>query len=326
MRRGVTKLTTVVAVLLLAAPLAAEAQQGEKKLVRIGYLGNAAGPSAVWDSFVSELRKRGWNEGQNVVFERRFSEGQAERFPELAQELVRLRMDVIVTAFTPAVHAGKQATSTIPIVMAGAGDPTGLIASLGRPGGNVTGVTALTLELGPKLLELFKELTPKGARVAYVLQGTLVHRERLWQEMEMGARALGVKLIPVIVQGPEDFTRGLEAMLKERPDGVVVHGGPLVLRHMADLIAFMAKHKLPAVYDNSVFVRRGGLIGYGASFPDMFLRAATYVDKILKGAKPADLPVEQPTKFELVINLKAAKALNLTIPPSLLVRADQVIE
>jgi putative tryptophan/tyrosine transport system substrate-binding protein len=314
-------------VVSLATPRPVAAQRASStRPARIGHLDSVPGATTTWDSFVAGLRDAGWAEGRNVVFERRFSEGRPERFAALARELVETRVDVIVSSYTPAIHAAKQATSAIPIVMAGAGDPTGLVASLARPGGNVTGVTALTPQLGPKLLQILRELVPAAVRIAYVLQGSLVHRERLWDETERGARALGLQLIPAIVDGPEDLGRRLQAMVGQRPDGVIVHGGPLVVSHIADVIAFMLSHKLPAVYDIGALVRRGALISYGASFPDLARRAAGYVDKILKGATPGDLPVEQPTKFELVINLKTAKALGLTIPPSLLVQADQVIE
>jgi putative ABC transport system substrate-binding protein len=311
----------------LTAPTSAAGQPASStRPARIGNLDSVPRATTTWDSFVAGLRDAGWMEGRNVVFERRFSEGRPEQFAVLARELVETRVDVIVSSYTPAIHAARQATSTIPIVMAGAGDPTGLVASLARPGGNVTGVTSLTPQLGPKLLQILKELVPAAVRVAYVLQGSLVHRQRLWDETEGGARALGLQLIPAIVDRPEDLGRDLQAMLGERPDGVLVHGGPRVVSHISDVIAFMLSHKLPAVYDIGALVRRGALISYGPSFPDLARRAAGYVDKILKGAKPADLPVEQPTKFELVINLKTAKALGLTIPPSLLVRADEVFE
>ena len=322
-------LVALLAVFLLAAPLAAEAQ-APAKVPRIGFL-SARSPTDnpyFIEAFRQGLRELGYVEGQNIAIEYRFAEGRPERLPALAAELVRLKVDVIVTGGPPAPEAAKQATGTIPIVFAVAGDPVaeGLVASLARPGGNITGLASIAPEVVGKQLELLKEVAPKVSRVA-VLQNpsNQAHPLRL-RQAEGAARALGVQLHIVQARTPPEIDAAFAAMRSQRAGGVLVLRDPLFLAQRTQIAALAAKSRLPAVYGLREEAEAGGLMAYGANVPLMYRRAATYVDKILKGAKPADLPVEQPTKFELVINLKTAKALGLTIPPSLLQRADEVIQ
>ena len=248
--------------------------------------------------------------------------------PDLAAELVRLKVDVIVTLGTPATLAAKQATTTIPIVTAGVGGPirTGLVASLARPGGNITGNTILGPELSAKRLELLREALPKVSRVAFLWNPANPAQVIHFEDIQVGARALGVTLQSVKVSSPDEFETAFAAMMRERPGALFVTAEPMHQLHVGQIVAFAAKSRLPAMYMLAENVVAGGLISYGASVPELLRRGALYVDKILKGAKPADLPVEQPTKFEFVLNAKAAKALGLTIPPSVLLRADQVLE
>jgi putative ABC transport system substrate-binding protein len=317
---------------LLAAPLAAEAQQATK-VPRIGYLGlNRAASPHLTEAFLHGLRDLGYVEGRNVVIEYRDAEGKIERFPALAAELAALRVDVFVTAGgTPAALAAKQATRTLPIVFAGVGDAvaSGLVTSLARPGGNITGSSVLAPELVGKWLELLKQAVPGVTRVAVLWQpGFLPERtgKDMLKEAEVAGRALGVRVQFVEARGPEDFDRAFSDMTRERAGALTVLGSNMLFGERRRLVDLAAKHRLPAVYGLREFVDAGGLLSYGPNAADLFRRAATYVDKILKGAKPADLPVEQPTKFELVINLKTAKALGLTIPQSVLGRADEVIQ
>jgi putative ABC transport system substrate-binding protein len=313
---------------LLAVPLAAEAQ-APAKVPRIGFLSSRspAETAAYSEAFRQGLRELGYVEGQNIAIEYRFAEGQPERLPALAAELVRLKVDVIVTTAQPAPEAAKQATSTIPIVFAAGGDPVaeGLVASVARPGGNITGPASMSPEVVGKQLELLKEIAPKVSRVA-VLQnpGNSSHPPVL-RQAEGAARALGVQLHIVQARTSPEIEAAFVAMRSQRAGGVLVLRDALFLAQRAQIAALAAKSRLPAVYGIKAEAEAGGLMAYGANIPHMYRRAATYVDKILKGAKPGDLPVEQPTKFELVINLKTAKALGLTIPPSLLQRADEVI-
>jgi putative ABC transport system substrate-binding protein len=316
---------------LLAAPLVGEAQQGGK-VGRIGILslGIAPAPEEVARSpFLAALRDLGWIAGQNFVFEARHAAGQTDRLPALAAELVRIKVDLIVTFLNQETLAAKQATTSIPIVMILGVYPVqaGLIASLARPGGNVTGTTTAPLT-GAKYLELLKQAVPKLARVAMLWDPTFpglqdaADRER----MEVEVQKLGLTLASIEVQRPDDIERALARIADERFGALlVVPVGPIPAR-MRQVIDFAAKHGLPTIFPARDFVEAGGLMSYGYNRDDLMKRAATYVDRILKGAKPGDLPVEQPTKFELVINLKTAKTLGLTIPPSLLARADQVIE
>jgi len=317
---------------LLAAPLAAEAQSAGK-VARIGYLVGASLSLSphLHEAFRQGLRDLGYVEGRNVVIEYRSAEGKFERLPALAAELVALKVDVIVAGGTPQALAAKQATRTVPIVFAAAGDPvtSGLVTSLARPGGNVTGLTGLGPELVGKGLEQLTQAVPGVSRVAALWQpggqGERTDKDIL-KEADVAARALGVRLQFVEARGPEDFDRAFSDMTRARAGALTVLVSPMFFGERRRLVDLAAKNRLPAVYPWREFVDAGGLMSYGPDLADMFRRAATYVDKILKGAKPGDLPIEQPTKFELVINLKTAKALGLTIPPSVLLRADQVIE
>ena len=315
----------------LAAPLAAEAQQAGK-VWRIGVLAGSppTTPEAArpWEALMLRLRELGYVEGQNLVVERRWAEGRADRYHELAAEIVALKPDVIIAAFTPSVSAAKRATSTIPIVMAIAGDPagTGLVASLSRPGGNITGMSLQNSpELAGKRLELLKEAFPGLSRVGLLVNRTLPHRDFIWRDLQRAAVLIGVKLEPFEVRGPEDFSGGLTTKGSEAFEALVVHPDPLAFNHRREIAEFGLKRKMPvaAAYG---FAEAGCLMSFDAHWPDLFRKAATYVDRILKGAKPGDLPIEQPTEFKVIINLKTAKAIGLTIPPSLLARADQVIE
>ncbi len=326
----------IVATLAFAshlAPLLSEAQQ-PGKVYRIGLLVPGAGPASSYfashrlEPLRQGLRELGYVEGQNFTIEYRAAKGKPERLPDLAAELVRLKVDVIVTAATPAAKAAKNATSTIPIVMADPGDPvaTGLVASLARPGGNLTGVSSIAPDLASKRLELLKETVPKISRVAVVWNSAIPPAEVALKELRAAALALGVQLQSVEVQGPNGFENAFAAITKERADALFVFPDPLTFNNRELIVDFAAKSRISAMFGAREFVDVGGLMAYGPSYPDMFQRAGALVGKILKGAKPADLPVEQPTKFELVINLKTAKALGLTIPPSVLIRADQVIQ
>jgi len=316
-RAFVTGLGTV-----LAAPLAAEAQSSIT-ISRIGLLTDLA-----WEPLREALRDLGYVEGKNIVFELRQSNGRSERWPELAAELVRLRVDVIVTQGTPATLAAKRATTTIPIVMMGTGDPltTGLVASLARPEGNVTGSTQLGAGLATKRLELLKETVPKLSRVACLWNPANPDQKSHFHEVQMGARSLNVALQSAEVRNREELELAFTVLMRERPSALLMTADSVHQRLIDDILAFASKNRLPAMYQLKENVERGGLMSYGASAPHLVRGAAIYVDKILKGAKPADLPVEQPTKFEFIINLKTAKALGLTIPQSLLLRADQVLE
>jgi putative tryptophan/tyrosine transport system substrate-binding protein len=319
---------------LLAAPLGAEAQQAAK-VPRIGYLVTGSLESSetrvTLEAFRQGLRERGYAEGQNIVIEYRAADGKIERFPRLATELVRLKVDLIVAGNTPMARAAQQATTTIPIVAGAMGDPVGdgLVASLSRPGGNITGLTFLGPELVPKRLGLLKEALPKVSRVGALWHpgafGERTTRDML-KETEAAARALGVQLQLVEVRGPDELDRAFSTMSNERSEALIMLPSTMLFNERKRIVALAAKHRLPSMFNARESAELGGLISYGASLPDLIRRSATYVDKILKGAKPGDLPVEQPTKFELVINLRTAKALGLTIPPSLLGRADEVIQ
>jgi putative ABC transport system substrate-binding protein len=315
---------------LLAASSAAEAQPAGK-VVRIGLLDYAASDpasAARWKAFRDQLRWLGYVEGQNVVFESRWGDGQVGRLPSLAAELVDAKVDILVTAGSEAALAAKQATNSIPIVTATGGDPveSGLVAGLAQPGGNVTGVISLMSQLVGKRLELLKQLIPRASRIA-ILRDPDNHSSALnLRDAESAAKSVGVVVQGVSVRGPKDLDAAFLAMKRARTDAVILAENTRFIadrRRIADL-ALM--HRLPMMVAAKEYAEAGGLISYGTDYPDLFRRAATYVNKILKGAKPGDLPVEQPTTFELVINLKTAKALGLTIPPSLLQRADQVIE
>jgi len=314
----------------LFSPVATEAQQAAK-IARIGWLSTSP-PMGLGEAFRQGLRDLGYVEGRNVVIEYRFAEGKLERLPALAAELVALKVDVIVAAAgTPPALAAKQATRTVPIVFIAVGDPvtSGLVTSLARPGGNVTGLSGLSPELVGKRLELLTQAVPGVSRVAVLWQpGELGERTEkdMMKGVEVAARALGVRLQVVEVRRPDDFDRAFSDMTRARAGALTLLGSNMFFNERRRLVDLAANKRLPAVYLSREYVDAGGLMSYGSDLADLFRRAATYVDKILKGAKPGDLPVEQPTKFELVINLKTAKALGLTIPPSLLGRADHVVE
>jgi putative ABC transport system substrate-binding protein len=318
--------------MLFALCASAEAQQ-PKKVHRIGYLSNTdpVGESARSEAIRLALRELGYIEGQNIAIEYRYVEGKRDWAPELAAELVRLKVDLIVVAGGTTTQAAKNATKTIPIVMSGAGiDPVeaGLVESLARPGGNVTGITNLTRELGGKRLELLKEAVPKIARVAVLYNPATVGVAREVKEvLPTAARALGLTIQPWEVRDADDFEKVFAALNKQRPDGLYVHGrGPLITANVKRIVSFALKSRLPSTYAFREAVDAGGLMYYGADIADSYRRVAYFVDRILKGAKPADLPVEQPTKFELVINLKTAKQIGVTIPPDLLARANRLIK
>jgi len=323
---------TVLALLALgAAPLAAEAQQAAK-IARIGYLAtNPATSPHPREAFLQGLRDLGYVEGRNLVIEYRHAEGKVEQLPALAAELVALKVDVIVASGTLAALAAKQATSTLPIVFNPAGDPvgSGLVTSLARPGGNVTGLSAFAPELIGKRLELLKQAVPGVSRVAVLWQpGAFGERAEMdtLKRAEVAARDLGVPLQFVEARGPADFDRAFSDMTRARAGALTVLASNMFNSERRRLVDLAAKNRLPALYSARELVDAGGLMSYGANLADLNRRAATYVDRILKGTKPADLPVEQPTKFELIINLKTAKALGLTIPQSVLGRADEVIQ
>jgi len=313
---------------LLAVPLAAEAQQAGRT-VTIGYLGNSspALESNVVEAFREGLRQLGYVEGRNLIITYQWAGGQQERFAVLAAELVRLKPDVILTSGTPGTLAAKQATQSIPIVTV-AGDlvAAGLVSSLAKPGGNVTGLSALTPELEGKRLELLKEVVPKLSRVAVLLNPANPFTTIAWKATQPAAKALSVELQRVEARGANDLDRALARIKSARPDGLVVLPDRFLLAYRESIIQFVVKNRLPGMFPFREFAQEGGLMAYEADFADMYRRAATFVDKIVKGRKPADLPVEQPTRFALVINMKTAKALGLKIPPSIMVRADQVIE
>jgi putative ABC transport system substrate-binding protein len=315
---------------LLVAPLVAQAQPAGK-VPRIGYLAlNPAANPQLHEAFRQGLRDLGYVEGRNVVIEYRDAEGKPERLPALAAELVALKVDVLVAQPTVAALAAKQATRTLPIVFPVAEPVTsGLVTSLARPGGNITGLSILAPEMAGKGLELLKQAVPGVSRVAVLWDpGAFPERtaKDMLKEVEVAARALGVRLQFIEARGPDDFDRAFSEMTRARAGALTGLGGSMLFSERRRLVDLAAKNRLPVVYSWREGADAGGLMAYGPNILDLFRRAATYVDKILKGAKPGDLPVEQPTKFELVINLKTAKALGLTIPPSLLQRADQVIE
>jgi putative tryptophan/tyrosine transport system substrate-binding protein len=322
----------LVAVVMLAGAVLAEAQQ-PTKVPRIGYLSNSdpATESTRSEAIRLVLRERGYIEGQNIATEYRYAEGKRDRYPELAAELVRLKVDIIVVAGgDPLIRAVKNATKTIPIVMTGAGaDPVkeGLIESLARPGGNVTGITLLSRELGGKRLELLKEAVPKLARVAVLYDpSNPASVPEVKEVLPVPARGLRLTIQPWEVRAADGFEKVFAALNKERPDGLYVLAGRLMRYNRKRIAAFALKSRLPSVTSSEEFVDAGGLMSYAADDADSYRRVAYYVDRILKGAKPADLPVEQPTKFEFVINQKTAKQIDLTIPPEVLARATKLIK
>jgi len=319
----------VLALSLNVAPLAAEAQQAVK-VPRVGFLiaGSSQGIQSYLDALRQGLHELGYVEGQSIAIEYRWAEGKYERLSDLAAELVRLKPDVIVAVATPAVHAAKQATKAIPIVMLSVGDPvaTGFVASLARPGGNITGLANIAPELVGKQLQPLKEVLPKLSVVGVLWNPANPSGAPQLREAETAARALGVRVQPLEAQGPSDIDRAFVAMTRERAGALLVLSDSMLIVQRERIADLAAMNRLPAVYGLRLHAEAGGLMAYGANLLDLVRLTATFVDKILKGAKPADLPVEQPTKFELEINLKTAKALGLTIPQSLLQRADQVIQ
>jgi ABC-type uncharacterized transport system substrate-binding protein len=327
MKKQITVLTLCA---MLLAPCSPAMAQQPKKVPQIVYLHGAPASSvaARTEAFREGLRELGYVEGKNILIEYRYAEGKFDRLPVLAAELVRLKIDIIVTTGPIVTRAAKEATSTIPIVMTNEGDPvgTGFVASLARPGGNITGLSTLAPELSGKRLELLKEIIPQLSRVAVFGTSTLPDNAQRLREVELAATAFGVKLQYLDVLGPKDIETAFRAAVKGRADAMLwqVAGG-VANAHRTQILELAVKSRLPAIYHNSAYVDAGGLMTYSPSATDLDRRAATYVDKILKGAKPADLPVEQPKKFEFIINLKTAKQIGLTIPPNVLARADKVI-
>jgi putative ABC transport system substrate-binding protein len=314
--------------MLFALCLPAEAQQ-TAKIPLIGFLvtsSRSAIPARI-EAFRQGLRELGYVEGKNIVIEWRDAEGKADRLPGLASELVRLKVDVIVTEGPTGTRAARQATVTIPIVMGFDSDPvgSGLVASLARPGGNITGLSTLAPEISGKQLELLKEIVPRLSRVGVLGTSTQPGYAQVLKEMDLAAGALGVKLQYLNVLSPKDIETAFRAASKGRADAVLVLTSPVFFSLRTQVVDLVIKSRVPAIYPVSEYVEDGGLVSYGVSYTDLFRRAATYVDKILKGRTPADLPVEQPMKFEFIINLQAAKKIGLTIPPNVLVRADRVI-
>jgi ABC-type uncharacterized transport system substrate-binding protein len=316
---GVVLATVIVALFRLA-----EAQK-PAKVPRIGVLTGPTDPGV--EAFRQGLRELGYAEGKNVTIDHRSAEGKLDRLPDLAAELVRLKVDVIVGSGNLAITALKEATQTIPIIMAIAGDPVGagFIAGLARPGGNITGLTVIAEQLSGKRLELLKEINPKITRVAVFRSATTPIHAVLWKETQDAATALRIKVFPLDIRGPDDIESGFGTMAREHANAFIVLPEPVSFTNRKQIVDLAAKNRLTAMYPWNEFVDSGGLMAYSPNRDDLWRRSATYVDKILKGRKPADLPVEQPTRFELVINLQAAKQIGLTIPPSVLLRADKVI-
>jgi len=316
-----------LSVLVLALSFPSAAQQA-KKVLRIGYLsaGSSSSEALRLEAFREGLRQRGYVEGQNIIIEVRYAEGKPERLPDLAADLVRLKVDVIV-AGGALIRAAKNASSTLPIVMLFAPDPVeaGYIESLARPGGNITGLSSMQVELSGKRLELFKEAFPKVRRPAVLWVSGGGSTGATFRETQTAAKALGLKIRPLEVRGPEDFDGVFAVATKERLDGLFTVTSTFLTANRKRIVDFAAKNRLPAMYHNEDFIEAGGLMTYAPSLLDMHRRAATYVDKILKGTKPSDLPVEQPMKFELIVSLKTANQIGVTIPPNLLVRATKVI-
>jgi ABC-type uncharacterized transport system substrate-binding protein len=319
-------LSVIVFVVLAGAVAQAEQQ---KKTARIGFLAiNSASSTTVHaEAFRQGLRQLGYVEGQNIVVEWRYADGKSDRLPGLAAELLGLKVDVIVTGATAPTRALKQATNTIPIVIATHNDPVGagLVASLAHPGGNVTGLSNIQIELSGKRLELLKEIVPKLSRVAILRIPSVPATPPQMKEMELAAYSLGIKVQSADWETLEDLENTFSTMMKRQPDALITFSGPRFGLYRTRIIELAAKNRLPTMYPDTIYADAGGLVAYGVNTADLYRRAAVYVDKILKGAKPADLPVEQPTKFEFIINLKAAKQIGLTIPPNVLARADRIL-
>lgn len=310
---------------LFGSPFGAFAQQ-PAKIPRIGILSN--NPAPVWDSFRRGLNELGYVDGRNIVLEWRWTEAKAERFPLLANELVQSKVDLIVTSSTQATMAAKQATSSIPIVMLNSvyPDKVGLVQSLARPGGNVTGFTNLSDELIGKKLQIVKELVPKASSVAVMWNASAAIEQIAFRDVTAAAAAVGVEIRSIEVRAPDELAAAFAAVTASRADALHVFGNPVNFKNVQPIADFALRSRLPSSFDERSFVAAGGLFSYGSSFADTYRRAATVIDKILKGANPGELPIQQPTTFELVLNLKTAKALGLTIPQSLLLRADEMIQ
>ena len=327
--KSVQVLLLALCAMLFALCFSAQAQQ-PKKIPRIGYLSNASpsAQSARTEVFRQGLRELGYIEGKNIVIEWRYAEGKLDRLRALLAELVHLKVDIIVTAGPPGTRAAKDAAVTIPIVMAQDSDPVGngYVVSLARPGGNITGLATLAPEISGTRLELLKEIVPRLSRVAVLGNSTEPGNAQVLRETELATEAFKVQLQSLDVLGPKDIETAFRAASEGHADAVLVLPSSVLISHRTQVVELLVKSRLPGIYWQSEWVENGGLISYGVSYADLFRRAATYVDKILKGAKPADLPVEQPKKFEFIINLKAAKQIGLTIPPNVLARADRVIK
>ena len=323
----ISKLLLII-IVLVAGPAIAEAQQ-PAKIPRIGYVdtGSPATTGHRAEAFIQGLSELGYVDGQNIAIEYQWAEGKLERLQGFVAELVRTKVDVIVSSATPAIRIAKEQTTTIPVVMAGVTDPVGngFVASLARPGGNITGLTHLAADLTGKRLELLKEVFPGLSRVAVLWNPNHPGQAAAFKDMQVAAQVLKVTVISMEVRNREEIEKAVAGTGKERPQALFELPDPVTFVNRQLITNFAAKHKLPAMYSFREYVDAGGLMSYGTSFPALVRRAATYVDKILKGAKPGELPVEQPTKFELIINLKATKQIGLTIPPNVLARADKVI-
>ena len=312
-----------------AWPLSARAQQ-VTKVYRIGMLETTSqiANATNLNAFRERLRELGYVEGRNLVIDYRSAEGQPDRFPALASELVGLKADLITTRGTPAVLAAKNATSTIPVVMTAIGEAvqTGVVASIARPGGNITGLSSFVLDVSSKRLELMSEMVRSLRRIGYLSELNNAMSQLEWNNVQKAAQSLRVETHPLDVRRTEDFGRAFNLAVETHDDALIVGIGGIVQANMSIVFELTARHRLPAIYSSREYVEAGGLMSFGANYPDLYRRAATYVDKIFKGIKPSDLPIEQPTKVELAINLKTAKALGLDLPPSLITRADEVIE
>ena len=325
--KKVTSKLLILATILFAPVCLVHAQKATIPRIGVLYLG-APPPNPILDGFMQGLRELGYIDGKNIIIEYRFAEGKEDRLPELATELVRLKVDAIFTAGTPSIFALKQATKTIPIVFFSTSDPigTGVVASLAHPGGNITGVSALASDLWPKRLELLKEISPKLSRVAMLWNKGNAGMAIEAKATQEAAGPLGVALQDRGIKELNELDGVFAVLTKDRPDAFLALMDPVLNSQRTRILDFLAKNRLPAIFQSTDWVEAGGLISYGPSYPELFHRIAVQMDKVLKGAKPADIPVEQPTKFELVINLNTAKEIGLTIPPNVLVRADKVIK